>query len=362
VAEFSLTTKPDFAKAMRRVEAWFHREIIDRAPVRFTRHNAQYECTSELDTSRWPTLRDRWFDTDYQIESFLASIEGRVFRAETFPVYWPNLGPEIYAAFFGCELEFGEITSWSAPIISDLSDDAQMARPVFDPGNVYLRKLEEMTVQAIERCSGKALVGVTSWCPGIDCVAGWMGPEDLCLAMMLEPQRVKELVEHSLEPFAALADQYYGRTERLGQPSVGWMEIPHQGRCHIMQTDFANMISPAQFAEFCQPFLKREMAGMDRIIFHLDGKGVARHLDYLLAEPGIDAIQWVQGVGEDEPILQWVPLIQRIQAGGKAVVVDLKLDELEPFMEQVRPEGIFLCIPAEDSIQEAVLGRVAKWK
>jgi hypothetical protein len=362
VPEFALTTKPDFAQAMRRVEAWFHGQILDRAPVRFTKHNAQYESASGLDTSRWPTLRDRWFDTDYQIDSFLAGIEGCVFRAETFPVFWPNLGPEIYAAFFGCELKFGEITSWSEPIISDLSDDAQVARPVFDPGNVYLRKLDEMTACALERCLGKALVGVTSWCPGIDCAAAWMGPEDLCLAMMLEPDRVKQLVERTLEPWASLADAYYGRLARLGQPSVGWMEIPHQGRVHIMQADFSNMISPAQFAEFCRPFLRREMEGMDRVIFHMDGKGVARHLEFLLAEPGIHAIQWVQGVGDDEPILQWVPLIKRIQAGGKSVVIDLKLDELAPFMEQIRPEGVFLCIPAEGPIQDDILARMARWK
>jgi hypothetical protein len=361
MSEFTLSTKPDFAEAMQRVEAWFHGRMIDRAPVRFSKHNAQYDNNGGLDRARWPTLRDRWFDTEYQIDSALAGLEGRVFRAETFPVYWPNLGPEIYAAFFGCALEFGEITSWSEPLISDLSEPSQRSLPVFDPANVYLNKLEEMTVRALERCAGKALVGVTSWCPGIDCAAAWMGPENLCLAMMLEPEHTGKLIEKTFEPFPALADVYYNRLARIGQPSVGWMEIPHAGRVHIMQADFSNMISPAQFAEFCAPHLRREMEGMDRIIFHLDGKGVARHLDYLLAEPGIHAIQWVQGVGDDEPILQWIPLIKRIQAGGKSVVVDLKPHELDPFIEQVRPEGVFLCVAAEDSIQDDLVKRIEKW-
>ncbi|MEI6350674.1 MAG: hypothetical protein WCP06_06160 [Verrucomicrobiota bacterium] len=361
MTDFNLSTKPDFAEAMQRVEAWFHGRIVDRAPVRFSKHNAQYETNGGLQDSRWPTLRDRWFDTDHQIASALADIGKRTFRAETFPVYWPNLGPKIYASFFGCPLEFGEITSWSEPLISDLSDAAQLALPAFDPENLYLRKLDEMTESALERCAGKALVGITSWCPGIDCAAALMGPEDLCMSLLLEPEHTKKLIGQTFEPFPALAERYYGRLARIGQPSLGWMEIPHAGRCHTIQADFSNMISPAQFGEFCAPFIRREIEGMDRVIYHLDGKGVAKHLDFLLAEPGIHAIQWVQGVGDDEPILQWIPLIQRIQAAGKSVVVDLRPHELQPFMDQVRPEGVFLCIAAEDSIQDDLIQRIRKW-
>ena len=85
-------------------------------------------------------------------------------------------------------------------------------------------------------------------------------------------------------------------------------------------------------------------------IFHLDGRGVARHLDAILELPNVNAIQWVQGVGLDQPILQWTPLIRKIQAAGKSVVVDLTVQELEPFIDAVAPEGILLC-----------LARVARW-
>lgn len=43
MTDFALTAKRDFAEAMQRVEAWFHGQILDRAPVRFAKHNAQYE-------------------------------------------------------------------------------------------------------------------------------------------------------------------------------------------------------------------------------------------------------------------------------------------------------------------------------
>jgi hypothetical protein len=94
----------------------------------------------------------------------------------------------------------------------------------------------------------------------------------------------------------------------------------------------------------------------------VDGKGVARHIDLILELPKLNAIQWVQGLGADTPIMQWVPLIKRIQAAGKSVVVDLTHAELEDFIAAVRPEGILLTMASEDEEEErAILKRVSQW-
>jgi hypothetical protein len=291
----------------------------------------------------------------------LADLGNARLRAETFPVYWPNLGPEVYAAFFGLELTYGEITSWAQPMIPDLAGDADVSRPRFDPQNPYLLKLEEMTRAALQKAPGKFLVGVTSWGPGIDCVAAWREPQELCIDLLENPAVVKRLLDRSVAPFRSVYDRFHSLLTAHRQPSVSWMCIPAFGRCHIVQTDFANLISPTQFAEFCLPYIREEIAGLDHVIYHMDGVRVARHLDHIMEIPGIQAIQWVQGVGHDEPILQWVPLIRRMQAAGKSVVVDLKLGELDEFMAQLRPEGLFLFIPADDDEQTAVIRRLETW-
>jgi len=74
------------------------------------------------------------------------------------------------------------------------------------------------------------------------------------------------------------------------------------------------------------------------------------------------AIQWVQGVGDDLPIMQWLDVIRKIQAAGKGVVVDLMLDELAPFMEVMKPQGLYLCLAAAELDQPAILKRLEKWK
>jgi hypothetical protein len=69
----------------------------------------------------------------------------------------------------------------------------------------------------------------------------------------------------------------------------------------------------------------------------------------------------VQGYGINEPIMQWLPLIKKIQEAGKSVSVDLQMHVHEEFIKKVDPTGIMLWIPAEPSEQTKILERVGQW-
>ena len=350
-----LASKPDFAQAMQRIDAWFAQEVIDRPPVRFSRHNAEYELLDEM--GAWPSQQARWYDAEHQIERFLRQIEGKTFHGETFPVFWPNLGPNFFAGLFGCRLEFSDVTSWAEPILHDYDQPVAL-----DWQSEYLRKIDEITQLALAGSAGRYLVGYTDLHPGMDWLAALRGTEQLCLDLFDEPKAVKRLAAQSTPNFLAVYDHFDALLKAHGQPSVTWMAIPAFGRLHIPSCDFGTMISPQQFREFVLPMLHAEVTAMTHNIFHMDGKGVARHLDAILELPNVQAIQWVQGVGNDQPILQWVPLIRRIQAAGRSVVVDLTLPELEPLIDALEPEGLLLCLPSEGEEQElAILKRLEKW-
>ncbi len=352
-----LETKPDFAEAIQRIEAWYHQAIIDRPPVRFTRHNAEYEIIDDADRSRWPNLKARWFDEEYQIERFLRQLQRQRYLGETFPIFWPNLGPNVFAGCYGCHLEFGEVTSWAEPMLADY--DQPIA---FDWQSEYVAKLDSLTRKALAICDGRFIVGYTDLHPGMDWLAALRGSEQLCLDFYDYPDAIRNLLDRCTADFLALFDHFHALTAAKGQPSVSWMGIPFFGRMHIPSCDFATLISPAVFQEYVWPVLRDEVVAMTHNIFHLDGRGVARHLDAILELPNVNAIQWVQGVGLDQPILQWVPLIRKIQAAGKSVVVDMTVAELEPFIDAVRPEGVLLCLPTASEAEEvAILERLARW-
>ena len=59
-----LEQKPDFDQAMQHIYAWYEQEMIDRPPIRFSAHNAEYSASPHL-RKTWPTLKDRWFDAEY---------------------------------------------------------------------------------------------------------------------------------------------------------------------------------------------------------------------------------------------------------------------------------------------------------
>jgi CheY-like chemotaxis protein len=355
--DIELESKPDFNMAMKRIYAWYTQQVLDRPPVRFTRHNAEYESADNIWKPEWQGLKDKWFDVDYQIERFLTQVQGKRYHGETFPIFWPNLGPSVFSAFYGCPLEFGEVTAWAQPILQDYTYP-----PVLDRQHELLRKLEELTLAALEVCEGKFLVGYSDFHPGLDWLAAIRGAEPLMLDMIDAPQGPASLLCQVTADFFEVYDHFDAMLKARRQPSVTWMAIPSFGKMHIPSCDFASMISPRQFREFAVPALAEEVQHMTHNIFHVDGKGVARHLDAILDLPNLHAIQWVQGVGNDTPIIQWLPLIRRIQAAGKSVVVDLSPAELEDFIGAVQPEGIFLTMASENEEEErAILKRIAQW-
>ena len=353
-----LEGKRDFEQAMQRIEAWFNHEILDRPPVRFAQHNAEYAESPALAGRSWPRLKDRWFDAEFQVDSFLESIRGRRFYAETFPVFWPNLGPSVYAAFHGGELIYAEVTSWFRHCIQEW-DDIQALK--FSHGNEYFLGIENLTRVALQKAAGRYMVGYTDLHGSLDCVADWRGSQQLCLDLSDGPQRVHEMLALANQNFLPLFDHYDALLKAHGQLSVTWMAIPSRGKMHIPSCDFTSMISNRAFCEFYLPSLQTEVRHMTHNIFHLDGKGMLRHLDRILGIPEIDAIQWVQGVGDDLSIGQWLPVIRKIQAAGKGVVVDLQLSELEPFIDAMKPDGIYLCIAADEGDQPDIIQRLEKW-
>jgi hypothetical protein len=140
------------------------------------------------------------------------------------------------------------------------------------------------------------------------------------------------------------------------------MGIPSFGRMHIPSCDFSTLISPKFFNEFGLPILRCEVRTMTHNIFHVDGKGVAKHLEAILSVPEVHALQWVQGVGDDLPIRQWMPFLKELQAQRVPVIVDLNMNELDAFIAEMKPQGLFLWVSTDNEEEEIeILNRLNKW-
>jgi hypothetical protein len=352
-----LERKPDFDMVLKRFEAWWERQIIDRPPVSIGVRPGR--------PIRWPqkkhrSLRERWLDVEYAVDCAEAAAADGTFLAETFPKFDPNVGPEVTATLFGCELEFTPVSSFSIPIAKSCRDILKM-KPNLD--TVYWNRIRAMMDLAIERGRGKWITSLTDLHTNGDLVAALRNPEDTCLDLADDLASVRAAVDHVNEFFALIYEDLWNRAKAAGLPSTSWTATLHAGTSYPVSCDFICMISPAMMAATILPAIAGECRYLERSIFHLDGPGALKHLDALLAIPELDGIQWVYGAG-NEPARKWIGVYQRVQAAGKCIQINaVDIADAKAIAEHVRPEGAWFCVGGEYSREEAeeFLRWIGKW-
>ncbi len=345
-----LQSKPDFAVTLERFEAWWRCELIDRPLVSMAVHSDR-PPVRPVPTKEHASLRDRWLDIEYHIDRVEAWVGSGVYLGDSFPMYMPNLGPEIVATLFGSDLEFSEDSTWSTPIAGSCAEILGM-QPDFE--TAYWRILRAATEMSVERGRGKWITGITDLHTNADLLAALREPQDLCLECLTDPETVAAADRHVTRFFRAIYDDLHERIAP-GQEgiSTSWTPALHQGRMYNLQSDFICMISPEQFQEIVLPDLVAEMKLMDRSIFHIDGPAATRHLDALLACPELDGLQWVCGAGNG-PASRWAELYQRVQAAGKCIqVLYTDMNDAKELARQIRPEGVWFCLEGVYSRAEA---------
>lgn len=68
---------------------------------------------------RHASLDERWHDIDYKIASVRHHMENTYFGGDAYPMAFPDLGPDLIGAICGCDLRFGEGTSWAMPCVEE---------------------------------------------------------------------------------------------------------------------------------------------------------------------------------------------------------------------------------------------------
>lgn len=136
------------------------------------------------------------------------------------------------------------------------------------------------------------------------------------------------------------------------------------GRVAKVQWDFSCMISADMFREFVVPPLREQCAWLDYSMHHLDGTQALHQLEPLLEIEELDAIEWTPQAGiEGGGHPRWYDLYRRIKAAGKSVqAIGVKVDEIEPLIEAVGPEGLYIMAEATDEAEARAILRRVGWK
>jgi len=346
----------EFPTILDRFHAWYECEIVDR-PLCSVLVIGQPEDGEEVLSN--PATREQWMDVDRALTRYEQSLQHTQFFGDAFPVFWPNVGPDLCATAFGCELEFGEITSWSTPIVSDIKSVCDI-EPSLE--NVYFQTIHQLIEKSIERGRDRWITALPDLHTNADLLVALRGSEELCFDLIDEPDDVLAALHHVTDHYAAMFDRFWKPIEAADQPSIS-MGATYRGRQYVTSCDFLALMSPGMFEPTMAPILDRELSTLERSHFHLDGPDALRHLSGLLSLEGLSGIQWVYGAGNG-PASNWIEVYQQVQAAGKCIeVIPQDVEDAMKIIDTLKPEGVWLNGVVAKDVDEAnrLMNAVTAW-
>jgi len=349
---------PDWEQRLARQDAFWQNEIIDRPVVHITLHkeNAAYPWPK---AKSYASVRERWMDAEHVAACALAGAMNTDYLGDSLPIANPNLGPEVFSAYFGCELEFSEGTSWSIP---NLEEWAQVDTIKFSTDNLYWKKIEEITDALLEVGKGIFYTGITDLHPGGDAIVAFRDPLRMNIDMIEAVDEINTLLAYINRIYFQVYDHYHAKLTAAGQAITAWPGIISSKKWYVPSNDFSCMVSKAMFDDIFLPGIEEECRHMEASIYHLDGPNALQHLDSLLSIKELNAIQWVYGAGFGRAT-DWLPVYKKCQAAGKGIQLHIGADELDTVMDNLHPEGVWLGLGATDREHaESLLKKVAAWR
>ncbi len=331
----ALALKPDFAQALRHWEAFWNRQIIDRPCIVI---RAPKDGAKKVPGPVYMEGRDGNFDA--AISRLIEWAETIYLGGDAIPCYTPSFGPDQFSAFLGAQLLWSKDsqgTSWAVPFVRDW----EKALPFrLEPDNPWWKKMLAFVRRLADATKGKMVISHLDLHSHMDCLSAIRGPQRILMDLVDIPDTIDRAMQSVRQLFRPIYDGIFEAADMANRGTTGWIPAYHFGKTNTIQCDFICMISPAMFRRWVLPAIEEETQFLDHCVYHYDGPGALAHLDDILSLKRLDTIQWVPGAG-NKPLLQWMDLLQKIQAAGKSLHVYCTPAEVRIAHKSLRPEAVF---------------------
>ncbi len=279
------------------------------------------------------------------------------------PVAFVDMGTVSLAAYLGAQVELTDETIWYHPR-PEPPDEWGPLR--FDPDAPWFRIHEAVYRRSMAAAGENYVIGQPGIGSNIEVLAAVRGGEALMLDLIENPDWVHARVHEINQAFYAAFDRIYDII-RLpdGSSCTSYFALWGEGKTSVITLDPIAMISPAMFEEFVLPPLVEQVNWLDHSLLHVDGTAALRHLDLILAIPGLDAVEWTPEPtqpGGGNP--RWYPLYRRIKEAGKAVqAILVEPEDVVPLLKNVGADGMYITAFCRDAAEaEELLEAVAPYR
>ncbi len=376
-----LETLPD---VLQRWEAWWNR--TNSQPIIYCLFSEGDFSTLERRKAEWmsPTLTDRWSSWGHEhlfsqaLELHLRTGEDRYMEeviayfqaypavtgsaAEGFSFLHLSMGAACLSAFVSGYSKFMNDTVWfERPEAFEWEEMIAC----FTRSNPFVEAVDRWFPKAVEALREHFVIAIPDFGTDMDVLSPLRHTQNLLMDTCDEPERIHQVLPMIHDIWQRRQD-WARRLIAPGNHGCHTMVMRCLGAepVHLAYCDFSAMISPAMFEEFVLPGYKDECRRFPgRTVFHLDGPGEIPHLDLICNEPGLHAVQWVQGAGNPGSLNpRWDDLYRRILDHGKRVCLcaaPCDADALNAFFKRFpKQEFLVPLYPPDRATAERIISAV----
>jgi 5-methyltetrahydrofolate--homocysteine methyltransferase len=317
------------------------------------------------------TIRDRYLDAPHRCASYRNFCRTHRFCADAFPNLSMDIGPGSMALYLGSEPIFREDTVWFGECVTQGWEAWGPIR--YDPQNRWWRRHLAMIEEARKLAGDDFLVNIPDIIENLDIMSAMRGPQAMCFDLIDEPEVVHRRLDEIDALYFAYYDAMYERTkDAAGGVSFTAFNLWGPGRTAKIQCDFCALMSPDQFQEFVVPSLRKQCAGLDTSVYHLDGPDAVKHVEALMEIEELDALQWTCGAGQPDGGHEgWFPIYDSAKAAGKSLWIALSdggiegcIESADRIVRRYGSDGLYLLfqpVVSETEAEELIRRAETRW-
>ena len=336
----------DWDKTQKRFEAFWECELVDRCciSIQAPRYSEKGYDQIEL-PEKYEDRIAYWTDGENILSRHIRLHESTYFAGDAFPTITLNFGPSGHAGFYkDMKFQF-EDSVWFFPL--DIDWEAHDSALVFDQNSFLYNSMINVAKYLADNNRDRYIIGNPHFSGDGDALAHLRGSQNFMVDLATQAPYIHPIMQNLQETWFRAYDAVHEIIKYANHniTAVSSFRVMGQGRVASTQCDLACMISNGQYEEYFLPYLKKQLAYVDKGFYHLDGCEQLRHLDSLLSIQELKAIQWQVVEGQPSPV-HFISELKKIQAAGKGIILFVKDDELEPIMSELSSKGLFLSMNA----------------
>lgn len=349
-----LQSKPEMKQAAQAWDSFWRNEwrgpliaaVVPKPGVEPAPKPSAYLAGPEMDVAAFAAQGLRWVET----HDFLGA---------AVPFVYLEFAADQFATFLGADLVFPSPEQGGWPLHPYADCPLETVEIRFERNGKWWRHVSAIAETLMEQWAGKLLIAAPTLVSNLDALVALRGANQVLLDLMDCPEVVHRALEQIDRAHAEVLDAYAKLLDFETYGSINRHGMYTTGRTNLPQCDFSCLISPAMFAEFGLPYLKREMQRLDGAEYHLDGPGALRHLEALCALEELDVVQWVAGAGNDQR--DWSDLYRQIDRLGKGQILGGNAAALERRRHELSAGRLFWNLRAGSRAEaEDVIARAAE--